>query len=166
MGPEDAFCGECGARVPDKESIVPETEFTTGNTYPLAPMILTAGLILILLFIQSQLESDGLYDDWLATDNYRLFVTAVGCIIASLTGIIVGSYIIIRSVQISARKFHGFSVFFLTSFVAFLGTEFLLVMFGPWDYIDVSFSITSAALFAIVAGLIIVGMSSLSSGKS
>ncbi len=162
MNAGEVFCGECGHQIKSGQT---EKAEQPGNEYPLVPIILTAGLIFILLSIQSQLESSGLFDDWVTTENFRFFATVVGCIIASITGITVGLYIIIKSVKMSDRKFHGFSVFFLTSLVMFLATEALIVIFGPWEYIDAVFSITSAALFSVVTSLIIVGMSSLSPRK-
>ncbi len=159
MKANEAFCGECGHQIKLEQLDKPK-QF--GYEYPLVPMALTAGLIFVLLFIQSQLESDGLYDDWVTTENFRLFVVFVGCVIAILTGISIGLYIFIKSVKTSQRKFHSFSVFFLISIASFLGTELFLVSFGTWEYRDIFFSITSATLFAIVTSLTIVGISSLS----
>ncbi len=160
MNAGEVFCGECGHQIKSEQI---EKAERSGNEYPLVPMALTAALIFILLFIQSQLESSGLFDDWVTTENFRFFAIVVGCIIASITGIAVGLYIIIKSVKMLDRKFHSFSIFFLISLVVFLATEALIVIFGPWEYIDAAFSITSAALFSVVTSLIIIGVSSLSS---
>lgn len=158
---DEMFCGECGHQIKSEQSDEPEQ---SENKYPLIPMILTAGLIIILLFIQSQLEYSGLFDDWDVWDNAYLFISVVGCIIASITGGAVGLYVNMRSVRMSRRKFHSFSVFFLVALASFLIVEFLLVMYGPWEeYDNLAYSVSSAAMFAIITSGIIVGLSRLSS---
>ena len=168
IGPEDAFCGECGHRIHSKQK---DKSDRTGKKpvyrYPFIPMLLTAGLIFVLFYIQSQLVSEGLYDNWgiFWNDGY-LFVGLTDGAIAVITGIIVGVYCNVKSVKMSQRIFHRFSLFFLISMVSYLFANFLLIALGPWTVLDNAFShIILAALFSIEASLVIVGLTSLSSHK-
>ncbi len=153
---EDAFCGECGHKItapPDPLQADPpsagppkvdENNNASRFVYPWGPIILTVAVLVVILYGQ------------FLTGIYMKFDFLI---IGGLVGLSTGLYIHLKNVKLSDRKFHSFSVFFVTAMVSILVVEFLIMLFHAAEIVVLDGPIfIFGGTAATIVGLLAVGI--------
>ncbi len=167
---EDAFCGECGHKItappdlsqsgssqsgspqPDPLQADPppagppkvENNNASRFVYPLGPVILTVAVLVVILYGQ------------FLTGIYMKFDFLI---IGGLVGLSTGLYIHLKKVKLSDRKFHSFSVFFVTAMGSILAVEFLIMLFHAAEIVVLNGPIfIFGGIAAAIVGLLAVGI--------